>query len=337
MIEAKKKNVSIFIQPTKLTGDVAVCLSMNLKVNGCCINKLYSGLSCKSHPSGLELSNVAYAMYLNVNHLLCGDPLAMKSSKVGNTVCGSHNGMFFISWKVKGTISAVRKSLGIALKGLTPGKLYSSYQQINRSLNLTPKYEEVDGEIEEVVGSAPNREEFNWAAQEIISSIKNNGVCCGVVGNINLGKTASEHGKKVDEMLDVLVKKLNPGEVSGKKTKPQDGKSCNHDEAVIKVSGWSAYLLKDYIMAKARGVVPVICDKEIIVPVKKSSWDSLSSKLKAAASDYVKLRYSKVGKELGNVMAYLAISNGSVSCVDVKSLLKGVTTEQVTSAIKSAL
>jgi hypothetical protein len=322
MIESKSKNVSIFVTRTKIAGDVAVCVSINLKVNGCCLNKLKSGWCCNSHPAGEEVACTAYSTYLNVNNLLCGDPVAMKSTKVGSTKCGAHNGNFFISWKVKGTLSAVRKSIGIALKGLVPGKLYSTYTQVMRG-----------------IGSTPKRETFNWAAQEVLSSIKA-GVHCGVVGNINLGKTTPEQKKKVDSLIETASKKLSPGDVKLPKKKPEGTDSCTHGNNVttIKVNGWAAYVVKDYIMSKARGVAPLICDKEIIIPVKESSWKSMSEKLNKSASDHVKARYAKVGNELGPVMSYLAIASGSVSCVDIKPLLRGpITAAQVTSAIKSVL
>jgi len=314
MIEAKKGKVNLYVQHTKLAGDAAVCICFNMNINGCCLNRLVNGWSCDGYPSGSEEACVAYALYLNVNNLLCGDPVAMKASKVGSVKCGAHNSHFFISWKVKGTVSAVRKSLGIALKGLVPGKLYSAYSHCIRS-----------------IGGKVNRAAYNWAAQEILSAI-NSGVHCGVVGSVKVDKS------KVDKMVDVVAKKLNPGKVATPKTKPSEHKSCDHTGAEIKVSGWAAYVVKDYIMSKARGVVPLICNKSLIVPIKESSWNALSDKLKKQAADHVKARYAKVGPELGKVMAYLAIANGAVSCADVKALLRGnITAAQVTSAIKGAL
>jgi hypothetical protein len=316
MIEAKKGNVNIYIQSTKLAGDVAVCICFDMNINSCCLNRLNCGWSyCDCNPSGIEEACVVYATYLNVNNLLCGDPVAMKSTKVGSTRCGSHNGHFFISWKVKGTVSAVRKSLGIALKGLVPSKLYSTYTHCARS-----------------VGCKVDRATFNWAADEVLKAIKS-GVQCGVVGNIKADK------EKVEKIVQIISKKLNPGTSATPKTKPSGHTQCDHKNVVdVKVSGWAAYVVKDYIMSKAKGVVPLICNKSLMIMMKQNSWDSLSSKLKIQSSDHIKARYGKVGPELGNVMAYLAISSGSVSCVDVKPLLQGIiTAAQVTSVVKEAL
>lgn len=349
MLESKKGKVSLFVHRTKLAGDVAVCVDINLKVNGCCLNKLQSGWCCDAHPSGEEVACVAYSMWLNVNNVLCGDPLAVKGSKVSSTRCGGHNGRFFISWQTKGSVSGVRKSLGLAVKALTPGKLYSTYSQVVRS-----------------IGSSPNRANFNWAAAQVLSAV-NAGVCCGVVGNIALGKTMTDkHGpakpkrksnlvravstttkskpkkklsdqEKLDAMVAVVSKKLNPGDVSSPKTKPESNTTCEHKNvSVIKVNGWEAFVIKEYIMAKERGVVPIVCDRSLLVNVKESSWKPKAAKLKKNAVVYVKTRYAKVGYELGPVMAYSAIASGAVSCYDTKSLLRGVVkADQVVSAIKS--
>jgi len=321
MHEAKKGKVSLYVHRTKLAGDVACCIDIDLKVNGCCLNRLQSGWGCNSHLTGEEVACVAYSMWLRVNNLLCGDPVAVKASKVGSTKCGAHNGRFFISWKTKGNVSAARKSLGLALKGLTPGKLYSTYAEVERSL-----------------GSTPNRGNFNWAAQEVLSAV-NSGVNCVVVGNINLGKTEADQKKKVEGMVAIIAKKLAPGDVKTPKSKPDGGEACKHDAASsVKVTGWAAYLVKDYIMAKVPGVVPVVCDREVLVPVKESSWKSKSAKLKKGADVYVKARYAKVKADLGPIMAYLALANGAVSGHDVKPLLRGETTSaQVLAAIKGAL
>jgi hypothetical protein len=321
MIEAKKGKVSLYVHNTKMVGDVAVCLCIDLSANGCCLNRLQCGWNCDSHPSDEEVTCVAYSMWLNVNNLLCGDPLAVKASKVGSTKCGAHNGRFFISWKTKGTLSGARKSVGLALKGLTPGKLYSTYSQVVRS-----------------IGSTPNRANFNWAAQEVLSAI-NKGVCVGVVGRINLGKTLALQKEKLEAMVNVVAKKLNPGDVKTPKIKPDVHSACDHTgSSIVKVSGWAAYVVKDYIMAKERGLVPLVCNKMLIIPAKESSWKSKSDKLKKNASSYVMARYAKVGSELGSVMAYLAMANGIVSCHDVKPLLRGaMTAAQVTAVIKDAL
>jgi len=316
MLETKQNNVSLYAQRASLVSDTAVCMGFQADINSCALNRLLSHWCC-SNITSCEETCVAYAVYLNVANLLCGDPVAIKNSKVSSIKCGAHNGRFFITWKTKGNISSVRKSLGLAFKALVPGKVYSTYINLMR-----------------VFGQKSNREVFNWASQQLINSI-NTGLFIGIIGNI---KADQEHLKT---LLEVAIKKLNVGQ-SKKLSKPASimtSTSCNHDDVVeISVLGWKAHLLKDYILSKAKGLTPVVCDKSIIIPINKTLWDTLKKKLKNAVEDHIKNRYSKTGGELGNLIAYLALSHGTVSCSDVKTLLKSsVTAAQLIDALKTLL
>lgn len=315
MIEAKKKNINVYVQTTKLVADTAVCVSFSMNIDGCCLNRLDGCMPCNSNPVGIEQACVVYSIYLKVKNLLCGDPVAVKNSKVSSVCCGAHNGQFFITWSTKGTVSAVRKSLGIALKGLVPGKLYTTYRYCMRG---------IDGK--------PNRETFNYAANEVLMAI-NKDLHCGVVGNMKADKA------KVEKMVDVVSKKINPGDVATPRTKPSGHTPCEHENYTsIKVSGWATHVVKDYVMSKVIGLNPLICNKALMLPMKESDWKGRSLKLKKESSDFVKARYAKLGDDLSVVIAYMAITNGSVSCCDVKALLKSnITSAQVASTIKDSL
>ena len=326
MLEAKKSNLSIFVERTSLVGDVAVCVSFKAKLNSCCLNKLKGSCSCSCFPSGSEEACLCHALYLVVKNMLCGDPLATARSKVGNVECGAHNGYFFMSWKVKGTGSAVRKSLGMALKCLSPGKLYSVYSHC----------------VKEVGGSS-NRDAFNYVADELTKSIKDSVHCC-VVGNIRLYKVDPNTKKEVkaldlDDMLDVLHKKLNPSSAKGKKETPKDHTPCDHsDMTEVKVSGWQAFVVKDYISAKVRGLIPLMCDKYIILPLKESRWDTFSKKIKDYVKDYVHQKHAKLKDELPAIMGYMALASASISGYDVQQMIKSkVTTADVERALNSNL
>lgn len=326
MLEAKKSNIHLFVERTSLVGDVAVCISFKSKLSSCTLNNLKGSCRCSCFPSGSEEACMAYATYLVVKNTLCGDPLATARSKVGDVECGAHNGYFFMSWKVKGTGSAVRKSLGMALRCLAPGKFYSVYSHC----------------VKEVGGSA-NRDCFNYVAEELTKSIKDQ-VHCGVVGNIRLYKTDPTTKKEVkaldlDDMLSVLSKKLNPSAVKGAKHEPKDHKPCNHSEYTeVKVNGWAAFAVKDYISAKVRGLTPVVCDKYIILNVKSSRWDGLSKKIKSYVKDYVQQKHAKVKDDLPAVMGYMALASASVGCTDVYQMVKSdIKAGDVERAINSAL
>ncbi len=170
MLELKKDNLHIFIKKVGFLSDVAICVSFKANLNSCCLNKLKNAHDCNCFPVGSEEACVCYAMYLNAHNELCGNPLAIAKSKVGSVDCGAHNGSFSICWKVKGTGSAVRKSIGIVLKCLQPYKVYSAYSQCLKLLN-----------------KKPIREEFNYVANALNKSLKDH-VMCGVIGNIRVEK-----------------------------------------------------------------------------------------------------------------------------------------------------
>ena len=150
------------------------------------MNRLNGSWYCDCLPSGAEEACAFYALYLNVRKALCGDPSAMKASKIADVSCGASNGHAFMSWQVKGTGSAVRKSLGIAVRALKPGSVYSAYQHCIRQ-----------------IGGKPNRDNFNWAANEVLSAAKR-GVMCGVIGKIKLGG-ANKTPKKMPTQMAVFT------------------------------------------------------------------------------------------------------------------------------------
>ena len=254
-----------------------------------------------------------------MQNALCGDPLATSKSKVGSVDCGSNGGQFFICWRVKGTGSAVRKSLGIAMRSLNPSKYYSVYDQCIRS-----------------IGKKSVRDNFNYVASSMTKSIKDE-LCCGVVGNIKTEKKGA--GNLADLMLDVLSKKLNLSNPVGSSSKPTGHSECPHDGLTeIKCSGWHTYVIRDYINAKVKGIASIIYEKGILLAVDQKKWDVLSSKLKKGLKDYIKTKYTRVGKELANLVGYIVMSNAYVSCSDVKSIIKsGLAVESVEKAISAVL
>jgi hypothetical protein len=315
MLESKKGSISLSVTRCPLVGDAAVSLSFKAAVNSCALNRLVHGWDCNCLPSGAEEACVCYAQFLVIQDVLCGSPLATSKSKVGSVKCVANDGIFSVCWTVKGTGSAVRKSIGMALKTLSPGKYYSVYQKC----------------IKDIGGKAV-REEFNSAADEICKAVKNEVTCC-VVGNI---KTTKEH---VDAMVEVLSNKLVVAAVDGAKKKPSNHVACDHSELTeLKTSGWHAYVVKEYIMAKARGAQVHVFDKYLTINANAKQWESLAAKLKKPLKDYVAQKFTKVGDELANVLGYLIIANGSAGAGEVKSLLKnGVKASDVESAINKVL
>lgn len=319
MITLKKGGVSLSVYYCKIPSDVAVSISFPAKV---CSNSLEHLRSITYDPTMNLDAIIAYSLWNAVDLALKSDPLAVKGSKVGDTEYNTHNGRFYINFNVKGTVSAVRKSLGLALKALQPAKMYSSVQLAMKNTDM--KY---------------SREEFNYVANKMISSMRN-GLSIGVIGNIRLGKATSEHRNKLEKMLDVVVKKFNPVDVSGKKkeTTWHHGTAMFlHDKVKsyeVKVSGWKLYVLYEYLRYKLRGVQLRI--KQHGIEVIVNNFEKKIPKLKKDLPRYVELRLKKLGKDLGCVLAYAAISNG-ILCFDDVSSIVGATTNDLVGSLNKLL
>lgn len=317
MLEGKKSGLTLFVSPTKLVGDVAVSMCFPVSIDGCSLARLNNGnpCGCKSFPAGSEEAAVCYSLHLAVRQVLCGDPLAVSKTKVGDVQCGAHNGQFFLSWKVKGTVSAARKSIGLALKMLNPAKVYAAYTRCIRELGGTPK-----------------RESFAYVADQIKSAVKSS-LTVGVVGNIKCDQA------KLDDMLDVLSKKHDVSPVEGSKSKPSEHEKCDHsNHTEVKVSGWASVALSDYLNFKIKGLNPTLCDKYLLLPVKSAQWDTLAKKLKKGVKDYVQAKYARVSDDLPELFGYLCISSASLCACDVQSMIKSkLNASSVESAISKHL
>ncbi len=313
MLEEKKDGLSVYVESTRVVGDVSIGMCFDIECNGCSMGKLCGGASCccAGYPAGSEEAALCYALYLAVRQVLCGDPLAVLKTKVGNVSCVAHNGMFGINWKVKGTGSAVRKSIGLALKVLDPAKMFPAYSRHIRQL-----------------GGSPNKDAFSHVADAVAKKISSN-LTVGVVGNIKIDK------EKLKAMMEVLTKKHNVSSVSGTKTKPSGHKACEHSDCCdVKVSGWASAVVSDFIMAKVKGLTPCVCDAHLHLHLKPGQWDTLSKKLKKYAGEYAANKYGKVGDNLPAVFGYLNLANGSLCASDVKS---AISSKLSASAIESAI
>jgi len=326
MIEAKNGNVFLFAERTASVGDVAVCICVKTSMSSCALHRLNGNCnSCDKFVDGSEESAVSFSMYLLVKDALSGSPLAVEKSKVGDVRCGYHGGSFYISWNVKGTASAVRKSLGMAFKQLSPAKLFPIYNQCIKLL-----------------GGKANKEAFNSVADKLTKDI-NAGLHCGIVGNIRLVKLDSNKKEvpalDLRDMLSVLVKKLSPSAISGTKKAPSDHEKCEHpDMAEVKVSGWHSFIVSEYIKSKAKGCSVMTCDKHLWINMPVSKWDTLSAKLKDSAKDYAERIYGHVKKDLPALIGYFALTSGNLGCHDVYTMLKStVSVSAVGNALHSAL
>lgn len=317
MIESKKGGLNIFLESTKLVGDVSVGLCFSLTCNGCVFNRLCGVSDCSSKciPVGTEEAAIGYSLVSAVRQVLCGDPLAVSKSKVGAVECVAHNGHLGINWKVKGTGSAIRKSIGLALKVLDPAKMFPAYSRCIKQL-----------------GGSVNKDFFNYVADNASKSIKSN-LTVGILGNTKLDKPG------LDAMLEILSKKHNTTDIAGSKSKPSGHTLCDHSSVTeIKVVGWASAVLADYIRSKVKGLNPIICDKHLLLPIKNQQWNTLAAKLKKGVDDFTKSKYTKVGNNLPAVYGYLTLASGHLCASDVKSAINNkLSSDSIKSAIINGL
>jgi hypothetical protein len=300
MLESTKAGLKVFVSPTKLVGDVAVGMCFALECNGCSLNRLTGQSECTSScfPAGAEEAALGYSLYLAVQQVLCGDPLAVSKTKVAAVECVAHNGMLGVNWKVKGTGSAIRKSIGLALRVLDPAKMWPAYSRCVKYL-----------------GGPVNKDVFASVADAAAKSIKSN-LQVSIVGNVKLDQ------KKLDDIVEVLAKKHEVSDVKGSKSKPTGHTACDHSElAEIKVSGWQSAVVADYLRSKVRGLTMTLCDKSLLLPMKSAQLDTITKKLKAGVKEYAKAKYAKVGADLPAVFGYLTLSSGTLCASDVKSAI----------------
>lgn len=302
MIEEKKGGLSVFIAPTKTVGDVVVSMCFALDADGCTLSKLNGcGSECSSHcfPAGSEESCLAYSLYFTVKQTLAGNALAVSKTKVGDVKCGVHDGMFFINWKVKGTVSAARKSLGMALKCMAPAKMWPTYSRCVKMLKMSP-----------------NKDTFSYVAEAATKSIKDD-LHVGIVGNIKADKA------KLKDLVETVSKRLNADSVSGTKTKPSGHTECDHSHLTeLKISGYSSLLISDYLQHKIKGLNPMVFNKKIILMMKPAQWQTMTKKLKTGVKDFVATKYMKVA-DLAEVLGYYGLSSGVLCSSDVRSMLSG--------------
>lgn len=316
MISAKKGGLSVSVSVTKKVADVAVGLCFKLPCDGCVANRLkgVASCGCDSFPEGSEETALGLSLFLAVKAKLCGSPKDLFKTKVGNVTCVMHSDHFGINWKTQGTVSAVRKSLGIALSVLNPANVFSTWSRC----------------IKQMGGSA-DKESFLYVASKAAAAIKSE-LNVLVVGKINIDQ------KKLDEMMKVLEKKHDVDSVAGGK-KPSGHTKCNHDDQTeLKVSGWGSAVLSDYIQFKVKGLVPQLCNKYLLLNIKPAQWATAAKKIKEGIKDFVDAKYMGVGDELPAIFGYLALCNSTLCACDVSSAISSkMSAESVKAAISKGL
>lgn len=300
MFSEKLKNIELTVGICKKLPDIAVVLGLHYD---CChaalakLNDAFSFDNMKGNKvyTGSEQSALAYALYLTIRDKMVGSPLEIARSRVSRVDCDAQEGKFMISWNTQGSVSMLRKTLGLAFSAMNPHKLYSKYAVNCKNL-----------------GCKADRDVFNHIANSMVDSIKK-GIKIAAVGRIKIDSA------KVKDVLQKSEKKL-PKISTEKGTKPPSHDKFVHEFPVIKTTGISSAAVEDYIRSQGMGTASI--GNEIIVYNK--SFTSKKATLKKAdrVKNYVRQKYEKLGSDFPCIFAYLCITQMYCTCCSATSIIK---------------
>lgn len=312
-VKAENKQIKLTVRPYAKASDVVCVLTMELKADGCCVAKLGSHASqCECFPQGSEEAVLGHCLALQVYRALCGSPAASAKSRVVQCEHHMFDNRLSFAWRTKGNGSAVRKSLGIVLRALKPGRCAADYAVAIKQ-----------------VGGQMNREAFNYVADQAVKSLAS-GVNVVVVGKINLTK------EKAEDLIEVAGAKLAPGKVDGTKRAPTDHTDCSHPErTAYSATGIHAILLHQMIGAKEKGLPVIFCGRRLVLNIKPAQWETKRAKLKDSVSVYAKQVYNVA--DVGLMAAYTYASQGLCSASDVLQLCALQTHQEVAKILNAAL
>ena len=296
-MEAKLKNVKITVGASKKLPDIAVILGIFFQTHKHNLKKIKChevGELC----NGIERACITYALFELVREKLIGSPLEISKTRVSSVRCNALNGKFLLSWNTQGSLSMLRKTIGVVLSCLVPHKLYSRY--VNNCKLMACKHD---------------RPVFNKLANELSAAITKN-ITIAVCGKIKLTPA------KLKDLLAKAYKKY-PTQTSVKDVAPvpkyiEFADTFPH----ISATGIAAVAVAEYISSKSGGMLVSVYDKKVIVYNK--SWDAKRKSLKKASriDDYTRLKYKKLKTEFPCIFAYLAITREFADCCTVTKIIK---------------
>ncbi len=300
-MEVKKGALRLYSKDFNGLGKKAVVsLSFDVKCSSCILNSIKCPGGCACFPQGAEEAVVCSSLYFAVKNTLCGNIARIKNSKVTSVCHGYADGQFLISWQVAPALSTIRKSLGLALKVLNPSKMYPIYTKLMQFIK-----------------HAPNREAFNYAANEVTKSLKKS-LDIMLIGAMKF-EAKDKAKENLTAALAVLSNHFNPTEADGKAQKPGDHKDCNHEGSVeLKAKGTDAYFAVRFLEEILRQP-PVKASESVIVQVKQSSWDAANKKLKNSIANYI-AKFAKV-PDLALFVAFDAVERCLITADTARDLV----------------
>lgn len=300
-METKLKNLQLTVAPCKKMPDIAVLMGIHFDVCPAALMKLDEKFSFDNLQkgnclyTGSEEASLAYAYYEAVRNKFAGSPLEVSRSRVSRINYDAQNGKFMLSWNTQGSLSMLRKTIGLALSVINPHKLYSKY-----AINIKN------------LGGKADRDVFNFVANKMVDAIKK-GIKIAVVGRIKVD---------TEKLKDLLTKvdKKHPKLSTEKGTKPPTHEKFTHEFPSIKASGIEAAVTADYIRSQGMGVA--VLGSEIIVYNKSFDTKKKTLKTTSRVKNYVDQKYEKLGDDFPCIFTYLCITQCLCDCCTATTIIK---------------
>jgi hypothetical protein len=301
-MESKLKNLTVNFMECKKVPDVAVVLGIHFDSCPAAIVKLEESFgwdNLKSHNclfTGSEQSALAYALFHTIKDKMTGSPLDLARSRVSRIECYAKEGKFMITWNTQGSMSALRKTIGIALNAMNPHKLFAKYSTNIKNL-----------------GGKASRDEFNYVANQMVDSIKKS-IKIAAVGRIKMTPA------KLKEMIGKVDKKQQKLSNEKGSVKPGAHDKFTHSFPSVKASGIASVVTEDYISSQGMGTASM--GDEIIIYNKSYETKKAAFKKADRIKTYVKQKYEKLGKDFPCVLAYMCITKKYCTCCSATSIIK---------------
>jgi hypothetical protein len=320
-MELKEKNISLVVGITKRVPDLAVSLSFSFPgIAECCFNSLVCNCVKEGElMKGAHEAALAYALFEAARDKLVSSPLEVSKSRVSNIACKTIDGEFTISWNCQGTGSSLRKSCGLVVSCLAPHKLFSKYSENIRFLGRKPG----------------NKDDFIFCVKKASEGIKKH-IQISAVGKVSTDE------KKLKDILGVIVKKLpgsdNLGSGKAPTITPREPNKNEREDPLIKCSGVVAICVADYIRSNSGGMSVDVANHG--VTVYNTQWESKKKQLVETRriKDYVDKKYTRLGAEFSNLLAYFAITQKYANAFTVAKIIKSKqSVDKLASEIKDVL
>lgn len=285
--------IKLDVIPFTKAHNLSVSMTIPFRCSPECLGMLSENSPCDKLYTGAEASALAFALYSSIKDKLMGSPLEVARCKVDHVVCRAHGGEFVISWNTQGSISMLRKTIGVALKFLRPSSLYTKYTYNIRML-----------------GGKPDRSEFSYLVNSMIDGMKS-------IHFVAIGKI------KDDDVKAILATAANKYEKSDKESggkAPEKHHEYERANVLDCTSGANSIIVHDYISHQGFGIK--VNGK--LLYIYAGNWGSKQTSLrdKTRVTTYVSSKYKKLDKLACLFLAYSANGSALGAGHDILALAK---------------